>query len=83
MEDYSGRAEWYRELDAERVLVAIRLGAGGRASGLDIGKMQPNAAGIFHVRDGRVSKLALYFDRDRALADLGLPPEGDAGTHSG
>jgi ketosteroid isomerase-like protein len=65
-------AEDYRELDEERVLVLTRRSGRGKASGLEIAQMRPEGASIFHVRDGRVTRHVLYFDRDRALADLGL-----------
>lgn len=33
---------------------------------------------MFHLRDGKVIKLVIYFDRGHALADLGLAREGEA-----
>jgi ketosteroid isomerase-like protein len=71
-EGYSAKAEEYRELDGERVLVLQRLSGRGKASEIEIGEIQPNAAGVFYVRDGRISRITLYWNRDRALADLGL-----------
>jgi ketosteroid isomerase-like protein len=65
-------AEEYRELDGERVLVLVRSSGRGRTSGLDIEQMHVKAADLFRVRDGKVTRLAAYWDRDRALADLGL-----------
>jgi ketosteroid isomerase-like protein len=62
-------AEAYRELDEERVLVFARVSARGNASELSIG--QPRAA-VYHLRDGRVVRYVVYWDRARALADLGL-----------
>jgi hypothetical protein len=40
--------------------------------------MRTNGARLFHIRDGNVTRLLVYFDRERALADLGLDPEDDA-----
>jgi hypothetical protein len=38
--------------------------------------LQAKWANVFHLRDGKVIRLLLYYDRDRALADLGLALEG-------
>jgi ketosteroid isomerase-like protein len=71
-ENWRGEAEGYRELDDERVLVLI-LGAGrGKSSGLKAEQMRARGLNLFHIRDGKVVRLAVYFNRDRALADLGL-----------
>ena len=62
----------YRELDDGRVLALYRFSGRGKGSGLDLGPMGLEGACIFHVRDGNVTRLVVYVDRDRALADLGL-----------
>ena len=71
-EDYRCEGEEYRELDDERVLVLIHRTGLGKSSGLGLGHMQTKGANLFHVRDDRVTRLVLYFDPRRALADLGL-----------
>jgi hypothetical protein len=73
-EDFRIEADEYRQLDDERVLVLDHSSGRGKASGLEIGQMS-NAANLFHVRGGTVSRLVLYFDRSRAFADLGLTPD--------
>ena len=65
-------AEEYRELDDDRVLVLNRPYGRGKTSGLDTSDIGATGAQVFYVRDGRVVRLVVYFDRDRALADLGL-----------
>ena len=70
--DYRTAAEEYRELDTERVLVLTHDSGRGKASGLELAEMGPKAGALFHVRDGKVTRLVIYFERDRALGDLAL-----------
>jgi len=66
----------YRELDSERVLVLEDHTARAKTSGLRIGEMfgetPSKGASLFQLRDGKITRFVTYFDRDRALADLGL-----------
>src|SRR6476620_3766667 len=71
-EDLRIEAEEYCELDDERVLVLVHLAGRGKTSGLEIGQVQAKGADLFYVRGDKVTRLALYLDRDRALADLGV-----------
>jgi ketosteroid isomerase-like protein len=73
--DYRVAADEYRELDDERVLVLVRFSGRGKTSGLELGEMTAKGAGLSHIRDGKVTRSVQYWDRDRALADLGLAPE--------
>jgi ketosteroid isomerase-like protein len=77
-QDVRAEVEEYREIDAERVLVLEWRRARGKASGLDLGKMRSEGAVLFYVRDAKVARLIFYWDRERALSDLGL--EADAGA---
>jgi ketosteroid isomerase-like protein len=68
-EEFHQEADKYLVVDDERVLVFFAFSGRGKTSGLALGS---KGAGLFHVRDGRVTRFVGYFDRDRALADLGL-----------
>ena len=65
-------ATHYREVDDQRVFVEFVLHGRGKASGVDVARIPLQTAHLFEVRDGRVSKLVVYWDRARAFADLGL-----------
>jgi ketosteroid isomerase-like protein len=77
-EEFRQDATAYRELDDERVLVLIDRSGRGKTSGLELGQMRTQGAHVFHVRDGKVTRFVTYWDRERALADLGLAPQGDS-----
>lgn len=62
----------FREVDSERVLVLIRFRGRARASGMQLGEVGSRNASVHHIRDGKVIRLVLYWDRERALADLGV-----------
>jgi ketosteroid isomerase-like protein len=65
-------ADSVQELDPERVLVLDHRAGRSRTSGLDLGAMRTDGARLFHISNGLVTRIVVYFDRNRALADLGL-----------
>jgi ketosteroid isomerase-like protein len=71
-EDWRVFVEEYRELKDERVLVFVRNSGRGRRSGVDVQQIAAKAANVLHIRGGKVVRVVIYGDRDRALADLGL-----------
>jgi hypothetical protein len=77
-EEYSLKIDDCRDLDDERVLVLVHAGSGrGQASGVELGQHGGGGALVYHVRSGQVARLVIYFNRERALADLGLAPDAD------
>jgi ketosteroid isomerase-like protein len=74
-DEFRTEADEYRELDGERVLVLVHFAGRGKTSGLEIPPMQAKAAGLFHVRGDKVTRFVIYWDREHALANLGLDPE--------
>jgi len=72
---YRTEADEYHELDGEQVLVTNVYIGRGKSSGLELGQMRAKGASLFHIRDGKVARLVLYWDRKHALDDLGLVPD--------
>jgi ketosteroid isomerase-like protein len=77
-EDFRSEAEEYRELDDEHILVLTRLSGRGKTSGMELEQTQPKGADLFEVCGGKVTRVVTYWERDRPLADFGLPPEGSS-----
>jgi ketosteroid isomerase-like protein len=76
LDHLSQQVEKYVELDHERVLVLIRNTGRAKASGIEIREFADRAAGLFHIRNGKVVRQVVYMDSANALADVGLSPEG-------
>ncbi len=75
--EFGTHPEGFRELDGDRVLVPTHNTGRGKSSGLELGDLRTTGANLFHLSDGMVTKLVLYFDRERAFAELGLDEHGD------
>jgi ketosteroid isomerase-like protein len=74
-EGYRTAPTEHRVLDEQTILSLITITGRGKASGLEL---QAQGANLFQIREGKVTRLAIYWSRERALADLGLPPEEPA-----
>jgi len=70
--DYRAIAEEYRELDEERVFVLTAFSARGRTSNIQVAQVLSRGASLMQIHDGKVTRLVLHFNRENALADLGL-----------
>ena len=71
-EDYRVRVDGFREIDGQRVVVLARGSGRGKRSGLQLEEVWTENAVLWHIRDGKVTRIVAYWDRDRALADVGL-----------
>lgn len=76
-EDFHVQAQDYREIDEDRVLVLVQFSGRAKTSGVALGHMETTNAVLFHIHDGEVRRVLLYWDRERALVDLGLIQQGD------
>jgi ketosteroid isomerase-like protein len=76
--NFRAEPEEYVVADDRRILVFVRNSGRGHTSGLEF--EQRSVANFFEFRDGKVVRLVLYWDRNRALADLGLAPEPNSPT---
>jgi hypothetical protein len=75
-EEHRTQAEEYREIDHHRVLVLAHSGGGrGKTSGLELGHHGGGGATLFHIRAAKITRLLIYWEREHAFAELGLPPE--------
>jgi ketosteroid isomerase-like protein len=75
IEDFRTEAEGCRELDGDRVLVLTRVLGRGKLSGVPV---SGRGAEVFEVHDGKVIRIVVYNDRERAFANLGLTSAGEA-----
>jgi ketosteroid isomerase-like protein len=66
--DFRVGALEYRELDEERVLVPVRRSMYGKTSGVQL--VDEDHAALFHIRDGRVTRVVIYLDPTTCASSL-------------
>jgi ketosteroid isomerase-like protein len=71
-EEFHSVVDEYRGVDGERVLVLAHRSGRGKMSGLELEHVKTKTGTVFHLLNGKVTRLLVYFDSNRALADLGL-----------
>ena len=71
-DEFRVEAPEYLTVDEDRVLVLNHFSGRGKTSGLEVGQIVTKGASLFHIRGGKVTRLVLYWSRERALADVGI-----------
>jgi hypothetical protein len=68
---------WGVVAEHEGQIIGSNFSGRGKASGLETTQFTATKGGaiLFNLRGGKVTTLVIYFDRENALADLGLAPE--------
>ena len=62
-EQWRTRADEYREVDDERVLVLDHFSGRGATSGVDMEEMRTEGAVLFQLSGGKVTSLVMYWSR--------------------
>lgn len=68
--DFRAEAENLIVVDPVRVLALVHNSGLGRSSGFEM--HQRSVANLFEINKGKVTRFALYWNRDPALKDVGL-----------
>jgi ketosteroid isomerase-like protein len=68
--NFRAEPEEYLVLDDERILVLVHNTGRGRTSRLSLDER--SAANLFQLENGKVTRVVVYLDRERARIDLGL-----------
>jgi ketosteroid isomerase-like protein len=68
--DFRAELEELIVVDSTRILAFVHNSARGRVS--DVKMDERSVANLFEINSGRVTRVALYWDRNRALQDAGL-----------
>ena len=71
-EDFRVEVDDYREVDHERLHALIHFSRRGKTSGIEARHVGGKRRRAVPRARGKVTRMVHYWDRDRALADLGL-----------
>jgi len=70
-EDFRTLVEEFVPINDDCLLVLTTNSGRGKSSGMNVGTITGKGANVLYIRNGKVTKLLAYWDREAALADLG------------